>query len=68
MLVENYGFPYSEEYISSLESENIKLLTEEYLQLSYMSGTEAEEKKENKNSINNIIQKRKIQAAFLHDR
>lgn len=47
MLVENYGFPYSEEYISSLESENIKLLTEEYLQLSYMSGTEAEEKKEN---------------------
>lgn len=47
MLLENYGFPYSEEYISSLESENIKLLTEEYLQLSYMSGTEAEEKKEN---------------------
>lgn len=29
------------------ESENIKLLTEEYLQLSYMSGMEAEEKKEN---------------------
>lgn len=47
MLVENYGFPYSEEYIDSLESENIKLLTEEYLQLSYMSGIEAEEKKEN---------------------
>lgn len=41
MLID-YGFPYSEEYIESLESENIDLLLNEYL-----SGTETEEKKEN---------------------
>ena len=45
--LENYGFPYSEEYLMSVESEDIHKLTETYLMLSYMSGMEAEEKKEN---------------------
>lgn len=45
--LEDYGFPYSNEYLESLESEDINTLTEEYLKLSYMTGTEAEEQKEN---------------------
>ena len=50
MLIEDYGFPYSQEYIEANESHEIDLLVNEYTLLCNQPniyGLEAEEKKEN---------------------
>lgn len=43
--LEDYGFPYSAEHLTSMESQTIENLTNEYFALLYSSGIEAEEKK-----------------------